>query len=211
MHRFSARFALLIGAAVISVGCSGTSSPTSTPAPPTAPASPIPTAGPTSTPRPTPTPVVGEGICPTNSPLTVIQFTESNAACFGGADIVIQGWLDEPPGVGFEGPPIEPSWVAYPAPGLPSLWTTKPVGPDHLCPPDAGPCGWFFLHLDPASGLNLDIAPKEIIVTGHLDDPAAATCHYVFPDDWTDERPDDAQAVEGCRGHFVVVSFRDAP
>jgi hypothetical protein len=46
-------------------------------------------------------------------------------------------------------------------------------------------------------------------VTGHLDDPAAATCRYVYPDDWAAERADDAEAIATCRASFVLVSLRD--
>lgn len=177
---------------------------TATPGSPAAP-------GPTATDRPTPTPVGGDGQCPAASLLTVAQYTDADPRCFGGADIEIRGWLDEPPGVGFEGPPIEPSWLAYPAPGLPALWTGKPIEPDHICSAPPIPCAWFFLSLDPKSGLDLDIPPREIIVTGHREDPAAATCHFVFPADWTDERPDDSAAVGTCRASFIVTAFRAVP
>lgn len=143
-------------------------------------------------------------------PLTVAQFTDSDPACFGDSDIEIRGWLDQPPGVGFEPPMIEPGWLAYPVGNLSSLWEIPPTGPDHFCPP-AVPCPWFFPHIDPASGLTLDFPQRWIIVTGHLNDPAAETCHYVYPEDWTDERADDALAVGLCRTSFVITALRDPP
>lgn len=199
------RLGLVVGSIVLVAACSGA---TAAPTPTAAPAA---TRSPAPTERPTPTPVEGAGICPTDSPLTVLQFSNADPECFGGSELVIRGWLDEPPGMGFEGPLIKPEWVAYPAAGLPTLWTGRPVEPDHVCPAAGLPCAWFFLHLNPASGLDLDISPREITVTGHLDDPAAATCHYTYDDNWEGDRPDDANAVAECRTKFIVVSFSDAP
>jgi hypothetical protein len=46
---------------------------------------------------------------------------------------------------------------------------------------------------------------------GHVNDPRAETCHYVYPEDWTEGPYPDAEAVEACRVGFVIVSFMDAP
>jgi hypothetical protein len=136
---------------------------------------------------------------------------DADPACFAGVDIEIRAWLDGPPDTGFEAPFVEPGWLDLPAPNLPALWTSPPVEPDHLCAPDALPCNWFFLHIDPASGVTLDFPPRWLLVTGHIDDPAAATCHFVYPADWADERLGDEIAVAGCRERFVLDSYRDAP
>lgn len=204
------RQSFVLGAALLVAACT-VGPPAGTPS--AAPATEgVPSSVPTSTPRPTPTPVAGVGNCPTDSQLTVAQFAEADPACFGSADVEIRGWLDKPPAIGFEPPGISPRWLHYPSGSdLTTLWEARPE-PDGSCPTigEQG-CTGFFWHIDPASGLTLDGPPRWLIVTGHLDDPAAQTCHYVYPEDWTKERADDAEAVATCRAQFVIVSFRDAP
>jgi hypothetical protein len=211
MHRLVS----MIGSAFILAGCAVASSSLSPSAGSTAPTIAAPSAassaGPTSTSRPTPTPVSGAGKCPTDSPLSVAQFTDADPRCFGGADVEIRGWLDSPPDTGVEPPFVDPAWLAYSTPMMTSLWEIPPVGPNHFCPNQNGACPWFFLHIDPASGLTLDFPPRWLIVTGHTQDPAAETCHFVYGEEWTEPRLDDALAVESCRTKLVIVSFRDAP
>jgi hypothetical protein len=68
------------------------------------------------------------------------------------------------------------------------------------------------LHVDPSSGLSLDFPPPRwVLVRGHLRDPAAETCHFVYAGDSTEERMPDAMAIESCRQGFVLVSYQDAP
>jgi hypothetical protein len=35
--------------------------------------------------------------------------------------------------------------------------------------------------------------------------------HRLYGEEWTEAPLDDALAVESCRTHLVIVSFRDAP
>jgi hypothetical protein len=73
-------------------------------------------------------------------------------------------------------------------------------------------CVWFFVHINPASGLTLDGPPRWVIVTGHREDPASAQCRWVYPDNWPLETDlDDASAVDLCLQQFILVSVRDAP
>ena len=192
---------LLVATLILVAGCAAETPP---------PSSASPTAGPTTSTAPTPT-AVPVGTCPTNSPMTVRQFVEADPNCAIGRDVEIRGWLDAPPAIGFEPPGIEPSWLNWFG-GLSFIYETGPVGPDGICETDGGRgCADFVWSIDPASGLELTGPPRWVIVRGHLDDPAAQTCRYVYPEDWTAERAADAQAVETCRQRFVIVAFRDAP
>jgi hypothetical protein len=212
------RLLVLLGSVSLIAGCIGTPppaptatpiavAPTATPAPATV--TPRPTTGATSTLRPTPTPVSGQGICPDGSPLTVVEFSNSDPACFGSADVEIRGWLDFIPDMGFEAPLVEPTWIYYPTANR-AIWSEE-RGPDQTCLGAAAACTWFFAHADPAAGLDLDRKPGWVILTGHLDDPAARTCHFVYTEDWTEPPLDNADAVATCRSRFVIVSFSDAP
>jgi hypothetical protein len=211
------RLALLLGSALLIAGCSGgppapsaTTSAASA-SPMTAAPSAAPTPAPTLALRPTPTPVqAGHGLCPTASPLTPWDFTGSDAACFGGDDVEIRGWIDRPPPIGYGPPGIAPLWLFGPNDGLSTIWGAPPTGPDMQCADDRG-CALFFVQFNPASGLSIEGPRRWLILTGHRQDPAAETCHYVYPEGWTGERYDDAEAVAKCREGFVLVSFRDAP
>lgn len=202
-------------AVVVVVGCAGAPapSPTSTPlATSTAGASPIVEATtPIATERPTPTPVL-ETACPTSTPLTVTQFQDADPECQHGT-LVIEGWLDSPPGMGFEGPIVEPVWLYYPPDlRMSTLWSDVPIEPDHACSQTNPSCGWFFVHIAPGSGVELVAPPRWVVVTGHIYDPAAATCHYVLAsDDPGGFIVKDSDAVAQCMSNFVVDSIEDAP
>lgn len=213
------RLSFLLGAALLAVAACTVAPPGGSPSPAPATAGAVatatdgtPSSGPTSTPRPSPTPVSpGVGLCPTDSLLTVWQLVESDPACFGGDDVTVRGWLDLPPALGWEGPAVEPGWVYYPARNMSFIWGGRPIGPEQACELDGHSCGGFFPHVDPASGVELEGPPRWLLITGHFQDPAAETCHYVYPDDHDDQRADDRYAVEACRGSFVLVEVREAP
>jgi hypothetical protein len=206
MHRSAA----IAASVFLVVGCSAVA-PSSTVPPATTVASSTPPASPArATVRPTPTPVPVAG-CPTDATLSVRQYVDADPACFEDNDVTIRGWLDFPSPMGFEGPGIEPTWLAYPADGFSALWQAPPTGPDNVCDEGLEPdCAWFFPHINPRSSLSLD-ERRWVIVTGHVQDPLAETCRYVAPEDSTEELPPDAQAVSHCRAQFVVTSMRDAP
>jgi hypothetical protein len=176
----------------------------------------LPTAGQTrasmTSPRPTPTPVPPGVTCPPVADLTVREFVDADPACFQGVELTMRAWLDFSPPLGWEGPEIEPSWVAYPVAGGPAaLWQAPPTGEDNVCDHDTEPgCAWFFAHLDPAAHLTLG-TERWIRVTGHIADPAADACHYVPYEGMDDPLPDAAQAVAVCRAQFVVTSIAEAP
>ena len=186
--------------------------PTGTPTPsaaasaspdPTASHPPEPTAEPSIEPERTPKP------CPTAQVLTVDEFVDARFACFGDEDIKIRGWVDYPTPLGFEGPWIEPDWLAYPVPDAIALWSAVPRGEFHRCPAAEPDCEWFFPHLKPGSGLSFLPVERWVIVTGHVHDPAAEACHYEDP--VTGERLplDETDAIRQCRHGFVVTAIEE--
>jgi hypothetical protein len=215
------RLATLLGSTLVIAAVAACAASPSSPAPtlaavvatptavPTATLSP--TVAPTATAEPTSEPSQADE-CPTGSPLTPLQLVETAGSCFGRSAIQVRGWLDGPPSIGFEPPTIKPGWMYYPAPGAPTIWEQQPAGPDD-CFVGEQQCAWFFAHIKPTSGLTLDGPPRWLLLTGHVNDPAAVRCHWVYPDDvpLKDRVADDADAVAICRGGFIVDSFVDAP
>src|SRR5262245_13753466 len=163
-------------------------------------------ASPAATPLPSSTEAAGG--CPTNSPLTVAEFGDAFFLCFGPEDVEIRGWIDAPSDVGFEGPAIEPGWLAYPAEPIRMLWNSPP-GDDQTCGGAPG-CGGIFVHISPGSDITFDGPPRWVIATGHTMDPVAATCHYVA-ENATFNPEENSFAQLTCQGHFVLTGLRDAP
>jgi len=208
--------------ALLAGACGGVthgSTPTATPIEPSAVASAVPSSAllpttlptepPIPTERPTPTPVLNAP-CPTDKVLSVASYVAADPACFTGS-VRIRGWLDFPPALGWEGPGVEPAWLYYPPElVLPALWTSVPPGPDHTCGDTNPSCAWFFLHVAPDSDVSLGLKPRWVVVTGHIDDPAAATCHYL-PSDPEEGAFDDADAIRQCASNLVVTAIEAAP
>lgn len=167
---------------------------------PTATATSEPTAEADGTPKP----------CPTGKVLTVVEFVRGGRrGCFRDEDIRIRGWLDDPTPMGFEGPQIEPTWLAYADSSGAALWSAVPEGEFYHCPTDEPNCRFFFPRLKPSSGLSFLPLERWVILTGHLQDPAAEDCHFAYPDDWEGGRYDDADAVRQCRQGFVVTAIKN--
>jgi len=196
--------------AILVAACGGASSSTPSTAASTKaiPASST-SAEPAPTPRPTPTEVVVE-LCPADAILFALDFLDADPACFD-RDVKVRGWLDDPPGMGFDGYTVEPEWLYYPpTTRLSAVWTQVPIEPDHACPEVSDGCGWFFIHVAPGTQIDLGDHPRWVVVTGHLDDPASESCAYVLPSD--DPGPvDNTVAIESCRSQFVAVSLEDLP
>ena len=213
------RISCLILAGCLAAGCDGarnqmpsrrsevaTVGPTATAIPATAtPVSPSPSKAATAT----GTPDATSSVCPAVSPMTIDAFWQSaEAGCFGTEDLQIQGYIDAPPGIGFGPTWIEPKWLYFPA----SRWALWPVPPgdDQSCG-GVDPCSGMFVFVNPASGDIFTGPARWVIVTGHINDPASATCHYASdpPRAFTDA--DNASARESCAGQFVVSRVLDAP
>ena len=183
---------------------------TSAPSAPAPSAAAAASATPAAEPSAEPTAVPGSGMCPTDSPLTTRQLVSSDSQCFGGTDLQVRGWLDAPPSIGFEPPAVEPGWMYYPVANAATIWEAPPAGPDD-CEVDGEACAWFFPHVDPRSGVTIEGKPRWLVLTGHFDDPAAETCHWVYPDGFPVDSRDNEEAVALCRNGFIVDSIRDAP
>lgn len=136
---------------------------------------------------------------------------DADPSCFDDEEVAIRAWVDTPFATGWEAPYIEPAWLAYPPDGISMLWGVPPTGEEHMCSEDVDPaCSALFVHVRPGSGLSLGEKPRWAIVTGHVGDSAAATCHYVVGDDWPGDPPDDDSARAECRGNFVLTGVSAA-
>lgn len=167
-----------------------------------------PTTEPTIEPKPTVEPEPTEEPCPTAEVLTVREFVAASWECFGVEDVKIKAWLDGPPMFGFEGPRVRPGWLYYPVEDATALWNDAPKDDDRFnCSGRKLWCPGVFPHLKPDSGLSFLPLQRWVVVTGHLRDPAAETCHYDFD---PEPVPD---LVEVCRQMLVVTAIRgsDAP
>jgi len=174
---------------------------------------PLPTPEPTFAPTPIPSPsAVAEATvpppdCPSPLPVQPMRLHELDAidpACFGTASITLIGWQAAPADVGFEGPEVQPNWLIYPQDAARSaLWDGKRNS--------TGGCGasvvceWAFVHVAPGSSITFNGRNRWVKVTGHLNDPAAATCHYVYgPDPSQTELLPDSDAQHWCASSFVL-------
>lgn len=181
---------------------------------------PLPTLPPTPAPSPTDEPVAEATPpppdCPSPmpaQPLRLHELDRIDPACFGTASITLVGWQGRPGDAGFEGPHVEPGWLIYPQDQARSgFWDAKPDG--------SGGCGsnpiceWTFLHVAPGSSIMFNARGRWVQVTGHLNDPAAATCHYVYgPDPSQTELLPDSDAQHWCASSFVLeqVEVTTAP
>jgi len=154
--------------------------------------------------------------CPSDPVLTVSQYQATDPACFHGLTLRIRGSLDKAPGIDFDGPPIAPQWLAYPIATLPALWSARPLfsGDSPGCPEPtfaAGECNWMLIQVRPKSGVTVPATPRWVILTGHIDDPVAETCHFIGPSPFGgDEIPDATSARQSCRSMFVVTKLENA-
>ena len=123
-------------------------------------------------------------------------------ACIDGGDVRVTGWLASAWGIGGTNSGIVPAWLGEWSTD-PVLWM-KPRQADGCMSTDG--CHWIFLHVRPDSGLKLGPPERWVALTGHLDDPAAATCRWsgigepISPD----------RGVATCRARFVVTALNDA-
>jgi hypothetical protein len=127
---------------------------------------------------------------------------EDILSCFGERDFIVTGYLAPPWGIGGLPNGVVPSWLGEWA-GLEVVLWQKPR-PAEGCVSDTD-CLWMFIHApDPAT---VPLSPERwVTLTGHFDDPLASTCRATG--DGSDAVKTDAEAVETCRGHFVVTEIR---
>jgi hypothetical protein len=167
-------------------------------------ASPLASVVPTSEPPATPP---SSEPCPISDTLTVHELLAVDPSCFGDRPLTVVGWAAPPPIFGVLPPGIAPRWLWWVA-------TTEFVVWDHSrgslsdlacsqgqCPP------YLLLHTAPGTAINLAGWKNGVRLLGHFNDPAAETCHYVYPPDWTESPQPDSQARAFCRSAFVVTAI----
>jgi hypothetical protein len=121
--------------------------------------------------------------------------------CFGDAPITMRAWSvrcqqcwGSGPGVG------EPAWLMAPTTNQLYLSPIKAVNPDEY---------WTTMILDPSVVVDpIANAGTWVELTGHFDDPAAATCHYepAVPElqYWEGQQA----VIDNCKQTFVVTDER---
>lgn len=192
---------------------SGTASVTPSAAPTVTRASTVPSASRPAAPSPTPSKTAAA--C--GFPNTVLVLTGHDPAwpvtttsildCLGRSEIRVTGWLADPEGIGWGSPRIEPAWLGDMLAIRRVLWL-KPLVPDRWCIEDTD-CLW--MHLTSPDASELPLTPDRwVTITGHVDDPAAATCHWTGPEGTYSRPLTRVEAVALCRSHFVVTAIEDA-
>ena len=189
-------------ALIVLVGCAGTAASPQSAVPESSPsaapvATPSPAASPSSTPAATPTATPGPSGCVNPPPdLTTIVALDPSArlACFGGSTLTFTAIVAKAISDCGVGPRVEPPWFCLP--GV-FLDVPNPSATADLPPLD--------VYWNPTSGLKPAsfVAGASVQITGHFDDPAAATCHVTaVPAGQSPPAPD--QVVLACRETFIV-------
>lgn len=145
--------------------------------------------------------------CPSHLPAQPMHLHDLGTIdplCLGTTSIVIVGWEAPSGEVGFEGPGVEPAWLIYPTAATSSaLWDWKPDAAGRCFGGDG--CDWDFVHVAPGSPITFNGRGHWVRVTAHLNDPAATTCHYVYPSGSTQtEHLPDSDAQHWCAGSIVL-------
>lgn len=175
---------------------------------------PTPTGAPTKPPSLSPSPRKTAAQC--GFPTTVSALTGHDPAwpltsaaivdCLGRSEIRMSGWLAAPWGIGWGSPGIEPPWLGDMLAIGRVLWL-KPMVTDG-CYVDTD-CLWMYLTSPNASTLPLT-PDRWVTITGHFDDPVAATCYWTGLQGVYSVPLTKAEAVAVCRSHFVVTTIVDA-
>ena len=120
--------------------------------------------------------------------------------CFGGEDLIFRAWVVDP-GEGYGGtcPALFPQWLL-----------------DCVLPPwllSADPSGDQPLHAlrAPNAAGALEGVARWVRVTGHFDDPAAATCNDGISTGFVDASIPTVALVRMCRTQFVVTRMQSTP
>ncbi|HEX7473007.1 MAG TPA: hypothetical protein VF323_07975 [Candidatus Limnocylindrales bacterium] len=116
--------------------------------------------------------------------------------CFGRSALTFVATISKPILDCGVGPRIAPAWFC-----LPGVFLAVPnAGPDGFMPP-------LDVYWNPASGLTAArfAAGRTVRITGHFDDPAAATCHVTSSPKGQSPEPH-AAVVLACREAFIVIA-----
>jgi hypothetical protein len=183
-------------------------------------ATPQPTLAPTPAPSPTDEPIAEDTPpppdCPSHEPASPMRVTDLFALeplCIGPATITVIGYEAPMPGMGWEGPAVVPGWLVYPTTSTSSaLWQATPTAA-RACT-GFPRCPYALVHIAPGSSLTFTAKGRWVKVTGHIADPASATCHYEYPADSSQlEKLPDSDAQRWCSEGFVIeqVEVTTAP
>jgi hypothetical protein len=145
-----------------------------------------------------------------NPPTDVSTLIEQRrpAACYGNADLTLEAHATTFQGVMDCPGALEPVWLGCGGQQV-ELYPLDQTGelPEFLLVARSRNNGQaLFGVIHPEYDIDLHRGlDAPITVTGHFDDPAAATCRYT---DWPGgDQPDPAETIEGCRSRFVITSL----
>jgi hypothetical protein len=144
--------------------------------------------------------------CPsTDQPMGVELFSTLPAACFGSATVTLTGWLGIAYVIGdWNVPWTIPSWLWRPGIGQFAALSPDSDALNQLAVP---------LYFRPNASLAQAKVDRWVRLSGHLADPAAASCRWVVPGTYDPAtygpKPDDASARAACTAAFVVDAISD--
>jgi len=220
-------------AAVLLAGCTGTSSSTAPATPTAAPLASPAGASPSATAASTPTPTPGDAASPTAAPspsstaatgaagcptppvdlATARDLVRAGKAvkCFGSRSLTFRAYVPTTEGLGGASAwKMTPAWLA-------DDWMGAILQPEPLTDQDQN--AWLVARVQPSLGrcsITDEGAPAcpfgphlegYVVVTGHFDDPVAATCKSAPWESGQDPGPSKAKMVARCRTRFVVTGI----
>lgn len=189
-------------------------SPTSAASPAATP-TPGPAASPPAVPNPSSSAVLGVGGCPT-PPVdlaTTRELVRTGKAvkCFGSGALTFRAYVPTTEGLGgVSAWKMTPAWLA-------DDWMGAILQPKPLAEQDQN--AWLIVRVPPPLGrcsITDEGAPAcpfgphldgYVVVTGHFDDPAAATCKSAPWESGQEPGPSKAKMVARCRARFVVTGI----
>jgi hypothetical protein len=141
--------------------------------------------------------------------VTTLIEQERPVACYGDAELTVQAHAATLSGVMDCPGALEPAWLACGGQQVELFALQTGALPDVLLAakvPNRGPSMWATVH--PDSGLDLHRGlDGAVTVTGHFDDPAAATCRHTAWAESLGPAPPLAEVIAGCRSRFVITQI----
>lgn len=154
-------------------------------------------------------PAAPTGPCPATTPTAVEGFLAMAPSlwpvCFGIHTLRVRGYIADCGGCGgVTNEQASPAWLLDPL-GYSAFWLSPAV-----VPADTGH-GGFGVMINPAHPVTVPQVQTHVELTGHFDDPAAATCRvWSNPGGFGLVEPRE-QTVAACKQAFVVTAIRKLP